>query len=222
MIPRPDFADADVVKGWIGQDFIKGILLTGDGRHFSAGADLGFFQGEKHSLDEHIKRFNVARDLLSYIEALTKPVVASIDGACMGGGLKIALACHLRYCSTNAIFGFPEVNHGIIPGFGGIKRIMEVSVRPYAMEMLLTGDTYGAGFARRAGIVNEIVENKSAFDYAYSVLEKIISKGYKPVAAVIKAMNNALEMPFEHAMEKENFLFADLVISEFGTAEEEV
>lgn len=219
MIPRPDFADIEVVKRWIEQDFIKGILFTGDGRHFSAGADLGFFQGKKQSLEDLLIRFKIATDLLSYIAALTKPVVASIDGACMGGGLEIALACHLRYCSTNAIFGFPEVNHGIIPGFGGVKRILGISGKQYAMEMLLTGDTYGADFAKRAGIVNEIVEDKSAFDHAYSVLEKIISKGDKPVAAAIKAVNNALEMPLEHAMEKENFLFADLVISQFGGGE---
>ncbi|HEX3027863.1 MAG TPA: enoyl-CoA hydratase/isomerase family protein, partial [Clostridia bacterium] len=107
MIPKPEFADGKKVMEWLEGNNVSGIILKGDGRHFSAGADLRYFNKTNLSQEEYTNEFNRGNAILNYIENLEKPVIAAIDGACLGGGLEFALACHIRYCSCNAVFGFP-------------------------------------------------------------------------------------------------------------------
>ncbi len=216
MIPKPEFADGKKVMEWLEGNNVSGIILKGDGRHFSAGADLRYFNETNLSQEEYTNEFNRGNAILNYIENLEKPVIAAIDGACLGGGLEFALACHIRYCSCNAVFGFPEINHGILPGFGGTERLVKTVGRSRAIEILLTGDTFGAERALEIGLVNYISSEKSCFNYAVEVMEKIIAKGEKPVTYAIRSVNNSCRLDFETAMKEEGRMFADLVINRYG------
>lgn len=209
------------MKEWICRDTIKGVIVTGDGKHFSAGADMEQFQTYDYKSSEFIDSFQDGRAILELFENIDKPVIASIDGACLGGGLEIALACQMRFCSERAFFGFTELNHGIIPALGGIDRLVREVGRPKALEILMIGDTFDSEYAYRIGLVNKVIHEKSALDYTMSVIKRIVDKGDKPVSYAIKAINNTRKMDMEAALREESKMFADLVIKQFG-AEEEV
>ena len=214
-IPGPDFADPGIVRLWLGRDSIEGVLVTGEGRHFSSGADLTYFADCKFAWEKVGKLFETGREIINSLENIEKPVVAAIDGACLGAGFEIALACHMRFCSQNAIFGFPEISHGIIPGYGGLQRLLAVAGKSKTLEMALTGDVFGAEYARQYGIVNAIAENKTAFDHAFEIIARIVEMGRKPVQYTIRALNNALEKDFEAAAKEECHMFAELVIEQY-------
>ncbi len=214
-IPRPDFADPEIVKRWINRENIEGILVTGEARHFSSGADLSYFTGCEFTTEEIGKLFEAGREIINGLENIEKPVIAAIDGACLGAGLEIALACQLRYCSQKAIFGFPEVSHEIIPGYGGLQRLLAIAGKSRTLEIALTGEVFGAEYARQFGIVNAITEDKTAFDHALEVLGRIVEMGRKPVQYTIRAVNNALRKDFESAMKEECHMFAELVIEQY-------
>jgi enoyl-CoA hydratase len=146
---------------------------------------------------------------------LEKPVIASIDGACLGLGFEIALACHMRFCSSHALFGFPEIGHGIIPGQGGLQRLFSIAGKSRTLEIALTGEVFGADIAKQYGIVNHSVQDKSAFDYTVDFMTKIISMGRKPVAYTIRSVNNATRLDFQSAVKEECHLFAELVIEQY-------
>ena len=125
---RPEFISLETLRHWIEKSQIKGMIISGTGKHFSGGADLEtlFSQsGDASILESEITK---GIELLHFIEDIEIPVLAAINGICFGGGLEIALACHMRICSRNALFAFPEINHGITPGLGGIKRITELII----------------------------------------------------------------------------------------------
>lgn len=221
-LPRPDFADIDVVKSWVNNEEIRGVILTGEGRHFCSGADIEQFKDIEinKNPEQNVKKFGVGREILDCLESLEKPVIASIDGACIGGGLEVALACHLRYCSSNAVFGFTEINHGIIPMLGGIERLVKIVGKSKAFEILLSADTFNAEYALETGIVNKITKSKSALEYTIGIMESIITKKSKPVKYAMSLVNNVGKSEFDVDMNYECRMFAELVIDEFGNNSE--
>ncbi|HEX3028848.1 MAG TPA: enoyl-CoA hydratase/isomerase family protein [Clostridia bacterium] len=214
FLPRPEFANIQVVRQWIEQKHILGIILTGEGRHFSAGADLEYF--EHSSMVEFILEFRAGRALLDYLENLEKPVIASIDGVCLGGGLELALACHLRYCSERAIFGFPEINHSLMPGLGGVARLVKTAGRSKSLEILLTGDTFDARTALSLGIVNGIVDPSNALNAVMNIITRIVENGEKPVSYCLRAVKNSSSRDFASASIEESKMFGELVIGQYG------
>ena len=214
LLPSPKFADIEIVRQWVEQPHIRGIILTGEGRHFSAGADLSYFDNSDDK--DYASNFFAGREILDYWERIEKPFIASIDGACLGGGLELALACHMRYCSQNAVFGFPEITHGIIPGLGGTERLVKAIGRSRALEVLLGGDTFGAERALNLGIINGIVDSVSAFAHAKNIMLRIIKSEEKPVAYCIKSVNISSNNSFVHSALEENRMLGELVISQYG------
>ncbi len=116
FIPTPDFIDEDALVSFLQMQEIKGIVITGNGRHFSAGADLENLKSLSLFPEELSKSLTYGKKLLSIIENSNLPVVAAIKGICFGGGFEIALSAHIRVCSENALFAFPEINHQLMPG----------------------------------------------------------------------------------------------------------
>ncbi len=154
---------------------IRGIIITGAGhKAFVAGADISEFaafgshKGEKMSRNGH-RVFNS-------IERCPKPVVAAINGFALGGGCELAMACHLRIASENARFGQPEINLGIIPGYGGTQRLVRYLGRTKALELLLTGEMITAQEAYSLGLVNMVVTQEELRAKCRSVLQKILEK----------------------------------------------
>ena len=178
----------EVFEEYMYNDDVKGVILTGAGeKSFVAGADISEFadftpaQGKTMSENGH--------DTFDKIENYTKPVIAAVNGYALGGGYELAMACHLRVASENAIFGQPEVNLGIIPGYGGTQRLVELIGKGKALELLMTGDSINAAMAKELGLVNHVVAQADLMAKCEEILNKIMSKGPVAVAKVIQCVN---------------------------------
>ncbi len=171
---------------------VRGIVLTGAGeKAFVAGADIAEFasfnagQGRALAREGQTNVFNL-------IHHAPKPVVAAINGFALGGGLELALACHIRVAASHAKLGLPEVSLGLIPGYGGTQRLTQLVGRGRALEMILTGDMVTASEALEWGAVNHVVEPIELLAKAESILRRISSRSPSAVTAAIKAINAGL------------------------------
>lgn len=183
------------------------IILTGSGeKAFVAGADIS----ELNKLDEISgKAFaEKGQDIFNLIENLGKPVIAAVNGFALGGGCELALACNIRLASKNAKFGQPEVNLGIIPGYGGSQRLTRLINSGRAMEYILTGDMIDADEAYRIGLVNKIYEQQELLDKAREMGKKIASKTQYAIKSAVKAVNIADEVSSSEGQKYEASLFA--------------
>lgn len=168
---------------------VKGIIITGEGaKAFVAGADISEFQDLDMTRAEEFAR--KGQVLFQTIEDLTKPVIAAVNGFALGGGCELALACHMRLASSNASFGQPEVNLGIIPGYGGTQRLTSLVGKGKAIELMTTGDIISADEAMKIGLVNHVYELGDLLDKALELIEKIATKSPIAVSYVISSVNN--------------------------------
>ncbi len=176
-------------------DTVRSIILTGAGeKAFAAGADITEFQ-EKNSKTVRSLAEN-GQDLCKYIEALSKPVIAAVNGFALGGGCEIAMACDIRYASSNAKFGQPEINLGIIPGFGGTVRLPRLVGLGMAKELIYSGDQIDAGEALRIGLINKVFESVAELRIGTMALaKKLATKPGIAVDLAKQSLNNAWEMP---------------------------
>lgn len=201
------------LKQFFGEDALKieglkGVILTGSGeKAFAAGADITEFMSlNPASASQLSKR---GQDIFLLIERFAKPVIAAVNGFALGGGCELAMACHLRIAGERAKFGQPEVNLGIIPGYGGSQRLIQYIGKTKALELLLTADMLNAEEALRLGLVNHVVPAGQEVAKATEILEKIASKGPVAIQLTIEAVN-AYFAPGEMGFAKE--------VSAFGKA----
>lgn len=191
---------------------INGLIITGAGtKSFVAGADISEFVGL--SRKEAIALARKGQALFSEIEKLNIPVIAAVNGFALGGGCELAMACHIRVASTNARFGQPEVNLGLIPGYGGTQRLVHYIGKGKAIEMLMTGDMINAEEAFRLGLVNHIVEPDQVVIKAKEIIQKIAGKAPIAIQKVIKIVNSYFdyELPgYEFELDS----FGNLMITE--------
>ncbi len=168
------------------------VILTGAGeKAFVAGADIAEML-DKSGLE--MRRFSKAGFRLGEaIEKIPQPVIAAINGFALGGGCEIALACDIRLASDRAKIGQPEVNLGIIPGFGGTQRLTRLVGAGWASELVLAGDPIDAATAERIGLVNRAVPHEGLMEEAKAVARKILSKGPRAIALAKAAIHQALE-----------------------------
>ncbi len=182
------------------------VVLTGAGeKSFVAGTDIA----ELAELTAESGREFSARgqEVFDLIENLGKPVIAAVNGYALGGGCELALACHIRIASENAKFGQPEVNLGIIPGYGGTQRLARLIGRGRAMELILTGNQIDAHEALRIGLVNKVVPLRDLLQTAMDVARLISSKGQIAVRMALKAVNMTEETPLTEGLHLEASLF---------------
>jgi len=208
----PDFVELETLKQWVSEDGLKGIIIRGLGRNFSAGADLKRLQQlseDTKCLEEKITK---GKQILDFIEDLDVPVIAAIKGVCFGGGLEIALACHMRIASEKALFAFPETNHGLIPGLGGTFRLTQLLGKK-ALNIILNADMVNASNAIEIGLVDYISETKDTFEWAKNKLLSIISDRPKEVVNyTMQAIRNAKKLSRVEALRIETELFCKLAI----------
>ncbi len=168
---------------------VKGVIITGsEEKAFVAGADIK----EISALNEvNARKFaENGQETFASIEACEKPVIAAVNGYALGGGCELAMACHLRIATENAKFGQPEVNLGLIPGYGGTQRLPTLVGRGKALELMMTGDLIKAQEALQLGLVNYVVADKAALmDLAKKILGKVMSKAPLAVGMVINCVN---------------------------------
>lgn len=171
---------------------LKGIILTGAGeKAFVAGADITEFQGL--SATEGMQLAKRGQDVFFLVEHFPKPVVAAVNGFALGGGCELAMACHLRVAGEKAKFGQPEVNLGLIPGYGGTQRLIQYIGKTKAMELLMTADIIGADDARQLGLVNHVVPSGAEIEKAKELIEKIATKAPFAISKVIECVNAYFE-----------------------------
>jgi enoyl-CoA hydratase len=153
-------------------DAVHAFVVTGEGRAFCAGADIDELAGldGADGFAEFLRRFT---DVLDRLEQHPKPSVAAIDGAALGGGLELALACDLRVASDGAHLGVPEIKVGLLPGAGGTQRLPRLVPRGIALQLLLTGNPVGAADAHRLGLVNELSGDAPALVVAERLAREI-------------------------------------------------
>jgi enoyl-CoA hydratase len=180
------------IKSGESDNTIKAIIITGTGpKAFAAGADiaelvaLSVEQGKNLAQDGQ----NVYRS----IETCAKPVIAAVNGFALGAGCELSMACHLRVASENAKFGQPEVNLGLIAGYGGTQRLIQYIGKSKALELHMTGDIINAEQALSLGLVNYVVPLDQLIPKCIELLEKIKSKSPKAVTAVINSVNAFFE-----------------------------
>ena len=193
-------------------DAVRGVVVTGSGeKAFAAGADIAEFAGME-PLQAH--RFAVrGQAIFTQIETMTKPVVAAVNGFALGGGCELAMACHLRVASEAAQFGQPEVQLGLIAGYGGTQRLPRLVGRGIATEMLLTGDRVSAARAYEIGLVNAVVPAEGLMEAAKGYVTKIASKAPVAVAMTLQALR-AADLPLAHGLQQEAALFAQCAATE--------
>ena len=190
---------------------IKGIILTGAGeKAFAAGADITeFLSFEKAGGIEMAKKGQV---VFNKIENAAKPVLAAVNGFALGGGCELAMACHMRVASDNARFGQPEVKLGLIPGYGGTQRLIQLIGKGKAIEYLMTADMINAEEAKNLGLANYVTSPYNLLDKCYELLNKIIAVSPKAITSIIKSVN-AFYDSSQNGFEKEIVEFGNC----FGT-----
>lgn len=185
---------------------ISVVIITGSGeKAFIAGADISSM---KDLTPFQAKEFaQMGHGVMHALEQLPQPVIAAVNGFALGGGCELALACDIRYCSDNAQFGQPEVNLGIIPGFGGTQRLPRLVGKGHAAELIYSGKIIDATEALRIGLVNQIVPQSEMLQECLKLAEQIASKT-GAVRLSKEAIRNGLEMDLTRACHYETDLFS--------------
>ncbi|PWN05669.1 enoyl-CoA hydratase/isomerase family protein [Rhodohalobacter mucosus] len=191
-------------------DDVKLVILTGAGeKAFVAGADIKELNTLNSESGEELSRRG--QEVFAGFENLGKPVIALVNGYALGGGAELAMACHMRIATDNAVFGLPEVGLGLIPGYGGTQRLPALIGKSKAMELILTGGQVKAGEAMSLGLVNGVYSTEQALDEAKKLASKILKNGPVAVEKAIEAVNSS-DRP--DGFEKEAALFGELCDTE--------
>lgn len=198
------------------EDKAKVVILKGEGRFFSAGADIKEFTllqeaSDYQSLSEYGQR------LFDRIENFSIPIIAAIHGAALGGGMELAMACHIRIATENAKLGLPEITLGIIPGFAGTQRLPQYVGTAKAYEMILSGEPITAKEAYQFGLVNQITKEDEVFEAAYSLATKIASKSKPTINRIMQLIPYAKVESFSAGVHAEARAFGEIFGSEDAT-----
>jgi enoyl-CoA hydratase len=194
-------------------DSVRGLIITGEGeKAFVAGADIA--ELARMGPIDGIGVSREGQDAFRLLERMGKPVVAAVNGYALGGGMELALACHLRIASENARFGLPEVKLGIIPGYGGTVRLPRIVGRGRALEMILTGEMITAQRAHEIGLVNRVVPQAELRDAADQLLDGILKNGPIALRFALEAVDRSLETGIDEGLGLESHLFGLLASTE--------
>jgi len=187
---------------------VRGVIVTGAGpKAFAAGADIA----ELNKLNGHTGRAysEHGQRVFSQIENLDCPVIAAVNGFALGGGCELAMACHIRLASERAKFGQPEVNLGIIPGFGGTQRLARLVGVARAIEYNLTGATIDAPTAERIGLVNHVYSPEELMPKAVEMMTAMLAKGPHAVRFTLEATRRGVDMTIDDGLTLEARLFGE-------------
>lgn len=204
---------SDLFQDLKGNSDVSVIIITGSGeKAFAAGADIA----ELNNLNEKTgKDFSsIGQNVFNLIENMNKPVIAAVNGFALGGGCELAMACHIRIASENAKFGQPEINLGLIPGYGGTQRFTQLIGKARAMEYLLTGATINSSEALQLGLVNYVYPQNQLLEKTFELADKISSKSQFTIERILKAVNAGIKLSFMEGLEMEASLFGECCISE--------
>ena len=190
---------------------IKCLIITGEGdKAFVAGADIK--EMSSFSSMDAIKYSNKGINLFNIIESYPKPIIAAVNGYALGGGLELALACHIRYISKNAILGLPEVSLGLIPGFGGTQRLRNIVGLGNAIEIITSANHIKAEDAKKLGLANKICDN--VLEESMALCEKISKNSSTAIRNAIQSIVSGMNVNYYDSFSIENNLFSQLYDTE--------
>ncbi|MFW5770213.1 MAG: enoyl-CoA hydratase/isomerase family protein [Spirochaetota bacterium] len=196
----------DSIENALENDAVRVIIITGAGKAFVAGADITEIQKQKTE-KEGADFLVTGQELYNLIENAHKPFIAAINGYCLGGGLELALACHMRLADEKAQLGLPEIKLGIIPGYGGTQRSPRIFGKSRAFELILSGNFINAKRAEMYGVINRATEPGSVLTEAKDLADSIASRGRLAVQAAMRAISGGIHMEMREALtfEREEF-----------------
>ena len=212
FLTEPEIVRLADLQRWTGNDLLRGLIVQGKGRHFSAGADKNNIltapdeEGIRNSLTK-------GKNVLDYLWDLPIPTIAAIRGVCFGGGLEVALSCHIRICSDKSLFSFPETGLGIMPGLHGTVKLPRIVGTAKAIDILLTGRTIEAQEALSLKLVDYVVPAKEVFDFSLDYLKRLT--GDKPVSvihAVVQSFINSRKLSEDKAVERLSDMYMTLAV----------
>lgn len=194
---------------------IKVVVITGNGKMFVAGADIKEFTDAFHDEEKGKALSQDAQVVLNRIESSSKLFIASINGACLGGGLELAMSCHLRIAANEAKLGQPELNLGLIPGFGGTQRLPRITNKAKALELILTGQFLSGEEAEKIGLANKSVPLVDLMNETKKLAESIaLNKSSQSIKATLTAVNEGMATTLEEGLKIESEQWAQLFTTE--------
>lgn len=212
-LDEPEFIKMGLLEEILREPGLKGVIIKGSGRHFSAGADLDNLKQLAKDESLLVKKISAGKRIIRFIENADVPVVAEINGVCFGGGLEIALACHIRICSDKALFAFPETNYDIMPGLGGTITLSKLIGAGRSAEIILSGEIADAQKALDLKLADFMVPAKELHSFTVDFLEKMTAgRDVDVIHSVMKSIHNAQTMEFVKALEEETKLFCALAV----------
>jgi len=192
---------------------VGGVVVTGEGaKAFVAGADITELPAGDAAAGTALSQAGQA--IFDRIESFGRPVVAAVNGFALGGGLELALACHVRLASENARFGAPEVKLGLMCGYGGTQRLPRVVGRGKALEMLLTGEPIDAHEALRVGLVTRVFAPAALLEESESLVRRMAANGPLALRRTLEAVRTGADMPLGAAQAREAALFGSLCVTD--------
>jgi len=202
----------EAIDSVVGDSAVGGVILTGAGRAFVAGADIS--ELEKHGAVSAKRLAQTGQDVFRRFETSPKPVIAAVNGFALGGGCELAMACHIRIASEFAKFGQPEVKLGLIPGYGGTQRLPRLVGRGRALQLLLTGEMIDANEAYRIGLVNRVVPAAELLGAAAEMMRTMLANAPVAVANLIEAVNRGYDATLDDALTLEATAFGLLAATD--------
>jgi enoyl-CoA hydratase len=194
---------------------IKVLVIHGEGRFFSAGADIKEFTTIE-TAEGFAQLSKLGQDLFERMEKFPKPIIAAVHGAALGGGLELAMGCHIRLVSENAKLGLPELQLGLVPGFAGTQRLPKYVGVAKAAEMLFTSEPITGLEAVQFGLANHAYPEEELLSHAYELARKIAKKSTGSLSAAIQLLNYSKTEEFYNGADKEAELFGKLFVSADG------
>lgn len=195
-------------------DGVRAVIVTGQGdKAFVAGADIKELEALSSAAEAqaYLRR---GQAIFNSIENIGKPVIAAVNGYALGGGCELAMTCSIRIASERAKFGQPEINLGIIPGYGGTQRLPRLAGRGRALEILLTGKMIDAGEALRIGLVNAVVPHDSLITAAEETARTMASKSPTAVRMILDAVNRGAGLTLEDALALESYIGGQSLVTQ--------
>jgi enoyl-CoA hydratase len=196
-----------------GDETARAIVVTGEGKAFAAGADIGELNALQNGI-EGAQKARIGQNLTLQIERMDTPVIMAVNGFALGGGCEIAMAGDIRIASDKAKFGQPEVNLGLIPGYGGSQRTTRLVGKGMAMFLCLSGEIIDAQLALQIGLVDRVVPHDELLDAAKKLANTIAQKAPLAITACKRVINGGAHLSIDDALELEALAFGTLAGTE--------
>ncbi|MFC1733224.1 enoyl-CoA hydratase/isomerase family protein [candidate division KSB1 bacterium] len=209
-LTNPEFIQTHELRQTINENKCKAIVISGAGRHFSAGADINHLKemAFNASLKNEIEK---GKKLLATLKSFHLPILVSVEGICFGGGLEIVLQADIKIASNKALFAFPETNYDIIPGLGGIVKLTHITGKSKALEIVLEGNIIDAQTAKDLKIIDYLNEPKTTFTAGINLAKSmVLQRPVEIIKAVVESVRNAENLEYSQALDRETELFCML------------